>query len=46
MMRLIILVCRCNYGEDEKNQKILVGYSSLAETSLFTITPTLFPRNA
>ena len=33
-------MCRCNYREDQKNQKILVGYGSLAETSvLFTITP-------
>ena len=30
----------CNSEEDEKNQKILVGSGSLAETSvLFTITP-------
>ena len=40
LMRLMILVCGCNYEEDEKNQKILVGYGSLAETSvLFTIAP-------
>ena len=30
-------VCRCNYEEDEKNQKILVDYGSLAaETSVLT----------
>ena len=33
-------VCACNYQEDQKNQKILVGYGSLAETSvLFAIAP-------
>ena len=30
----------CNYEEDEKNQKILVGYGSLAaETSMLTPIP-------
>ena len=32
-------VCRCNYEEDEKNQKILVGYGILAETSVLTPIP-------
>ena len=32
-------VCRCNYEEDEKNQKILVGSGSLAETSVLTPIP-------
>ena len=38
-------MCVCDYEEDEKNQKILVGSGSLAaETSaIFTITPV--PRN-
>ena len=37
---LVILMCVCNYEEDEKNQKILVGYSSLAaETSVLTPIP-------
>lgn len=36
----MILVRRCNYEEDEKNQKNVAGYGSLAEISvLFTITP-------
>ena len=26
LMRLIILVCRYNYKEDKKNEKILVSY--------------------
>ena len=40
MLMIIEGVCACNYEEDEKNQKILVGYGSLAETSvLFTKTP-------
>ena len=40
IMMMMVLVCVCNYEEDEKHQKILVGYGSLAETSLlFTITP-------
>ena len=34
LMRLMILVCMCNYEEDEKNRKILVGYGRLAETSV------------
>ena len=32
-------VCRCNYEEDEKNRKILVGYGILAETSVLTPIP-------
>ena len=32
-------VCRCNYEEDEKNQKILVGYGILAESSVLTPIP-------
>ena len=32
-------VCRCNYEEDEKNQKILVGYGILAETSVLNHIP-------
>ena len=29
-------VCRCIYEKDEKNQKILVGFGLLAETSVLT----------
>ena len=32
-------VCRCNYEEDEKNRKILVGYGIVAETSVLTPIP-------
>ena len=39
LMRLMILVCMCNYEEDEKNRKILVGYGILAETSVLTPIP-------
>ena len=39
LMRLMILVCICNYEEDEKNRKILVGYGILAETSVLTPIP-------
>ena len=35
----MILVCVCNYEEDEKNQKILVGYGILAETSVIHNNP-------
>ena len=35
----MILVRRCNYEEDQKKQKILVGYGSLAETSVFHHNP-------
>ena len=39
LMRLMILVCMCNYEEDKKNRKILVGYCMLAETSVLTPIP-------
>ena len=32
-------VCRCNYEEDEKNQKIFVGYGILAETNVLNPIP-------
>ena len=34
-MWLMILTMLCEILEDEKNQKILVGYGSLVETSVF-----------
>ena len=35
-----VCVCVCDYEEDEKNQKILVGYGSLAdETSVLNPIP-------
>ena len=43
MIRMIVMIlwrwkCKYSYREDRKNQRILVGYGSLAETSvLFTI---------
>ena len=30
MMMLLIFVCRCNYQEDQKNQKIPVGYGLIS----------------
>ena len=40
MCGLMILMGVYDFEEDKKNQKFLVGYGSLAETSvLFTITP-------
>ena len=33
LMRLMICVCRCNYGEDEKNEKMLLGYQATSANS-------------